>query len=213
MSHPYGLALRHYKRDADDSSATAAKKGVQNEVGLAGDRLQLLQNENVRRIQKMKGPSSEAKPSHFRKQNNSANPIIRNLRPSNARGPPISLFSEVFGNLFADMSKQRQVASPQLEFVNEYISAALDLYEDEHLRVEALHPILEKLLGCDLAKVSIEGDKAILDDVCLINQFFAIIVEYKNEIGATGTDAGIQVSLGYSKYVAQEKVSTKSEPF
>jgi hypothetical protein len=65
-----------------------------------------LQDRNIETIISMPDPSTAAQPKVFRNINKGPY-LIRNLRPPGARGPPISLFYPVFGDVAKDLQDEQ----------------------------------------------------------------------------------------------------------
>ncbi|PVF98813.1 hypothetical protein CPB86DRAFT_340703 [Serendipita vermifera] len=118
-------------------------------IGYTTSDLRSIQSNNTTTINSMPDPSSAARPKAFRKHNDGPNPIILNLRPSHACGPPIILFHEVF-NKFLQDSRNRTVSTSSKRFdtIVKFMDAVTAL--DENERRYAIGPFLEELIGCKL---------------------------------------------------------------
>ncbi|PVF94056.1 hypothetical protein CPB86DRAFT_876678 [Serendipita vermifera] len=175
-------------------------------IGYTASDLRSIQNTNTRVIGSMPGPSSAAKPKAFRKHNDGPNPIILNLRPSHACGPPITLFHEVFNKFLQDSTNLAvSTSSTRFETIVKFMNVATALYIDEKARQSAVRPLLEDLIGCKFIKIETDN-AARIDDVSSVNEFCPLMAEYKHEIGTGGTDGTIQVSFDHAKWAAQHRM-------
>ena len=176
-------------------------------IGYTASSLRSKQKTNVETVNSMRGPSSAAKPAYLLENNDGPNPVIRNLRPSHARGPPISLFHDVFAQFVRDSANVTVPTSSQyIDTIVRFMAAATALYKNEDARQNAISPLLEELVGCRFRKFDTNND-AHIDDASHVDEIFCtLIAEYKNEIGTGGTDGSIQVSFGHAKWAAQNRV-------
>jgi hypothetical protein len=133
-------------------------------IGYTALDLRSLQNTTTATIDSMPGPSSTAKPKAFRKHNNGCEPLILNLRPSHARGPPITLFHEVFSKFLQDsMNITVPTSSKRLDTIVKFMDAATALYIDKNARQHAIRPFLEDLIGCEFIKIETDNGTRIDD--------------------------------------------------
>jgi hypothetical protein len=199
-------ASKNERRDILTSLQKLSLSSPSRQIGYTAFHLRSLQNDHTKTINSMHGPSSAAKPKAFRKHNGDPDPLILNLRPSRARGPPITLFHEVFNKFLQDSTNSTvSTSSKRLESIVKFMDAAAALYPNENARQHAIRPFLEDLIGCKF--ISIQTDNgAHIDDVSSVNEFCPLMAEYKHEIGTGGTDGTIQVSFGHAKWAAQQRV-------
>jgi Crinkler effector protein N-terminal domain len=95
-------ASKNERRDILTSLQNLSLSSPSRQIGYTAFHLRSLQNDHTKTINSMHGPSSAAKPKAFRQHNGDPDPLILNLRPSRARGPPITLFHEVFNKFLQD---------------------------------------------------------------------------------------------------------------
>ncbi|RVD82678.1 uncharacterized protein DFL_007096 [Arthrobotrys flagrans] len=136
---------------------------------------------NTKKINSIPGPSSAARPKAFRKYNGGPNPAILNLRPSDARGPPITLFHEVFGKFLQNLNNQTiSATSERFGKVVEFMNTATNTYEKENARQVEMRPLFEELIGCTF--LTSETDNGARINVSNVGGFFPLMAEYKHEI-------------------------------
>lgn len=157
-------------------------------------------------------PSRAAQPSHLILAQRD-NPIL-NGRPFDARGPPVTLFEEVFSTFQRAMSGERQELEISSEYHQHVITFLLNsskMYPTELGREQALKLTLRELLGLDIYQEALP-DRTQSDGVCTIDakpgcRALLLLLELKNEIGKGDCDPSVQASFSFSRWWSRDMVS------
>ena len=199
--------IREEKRHSVPPLQNLSISSSRRRIGYTASSLRDKQKKNIDTVNAMPGPSSAARLAYLINNNDCRYPVIRNLRPSHARGPPISIFHGVFASFLRESANATvQMSSQYLDTLSRFMAAATAFYGNEMARQNAMSPLLGELIGCRFKKYKTTNG-ARLDDASLVDEIFCtLIAEYKNDIGTGGCDGSIQVSFGHAKWAAQEKV-------
>ncbi|KAH8112362.1 hypothetical protein DFH11DRAFT_1607181 [Phellopilus nigrolimitatus] len=147
----------------------------------------------------MDTPSSLAHPRAFRKLNQgSEKNLFHNLRPADARGAPVSLYSIL----------DPELAVPSINFAAlfEFMGASAAFYRTEEARWEAVYPLLKQLIGLRFTQIFMGNNTSPTRMARTSSHVASIIVEMRNELGADG-DATLHAAACYGKCIVDDTVS------
>ncbi|KAG8738230.1 hypothetical protein FRC10_007134 [Ceratobasidium sp. 414] len=165
-----------------------------------------IQKSTIEYLNTKNTPSQAAKPSNLLSIQGGKHPI-HNGRPYALNGRPIALFNQLF-----DEFKVAAARPPTTEYLNDtgaeifkFINGSRDIYQHENLRLEALAPHMEPLLGFCLPQEVTSC--CIGDSVVTRSQGgYLLVSEWKDEVGTGGCDPSVQAGFSYARYWGQESV-------
>lgn len=129
---------------------------------------------------------------------------IANGRPLAMKGDPICLFHGIFTQFTQDLENTKmRIPTELIKKSNEYAEVACKLYALETDRQNAIKEILQDLIGRHLSSPSTQGGTFKPDEAVEVGNFWPVIIEIKNELGPSTSDASLQNAVGYTKYISQ----------
>ncbi|EKM75087.1 hypothetical protein AGABI1DRAFT_132540 [Agaricus bisporus var. burnettii JB137-S8] len=146
-----------------------------------------------------------------------AHPIY-NGRPITKHGPPLSIYHEAFANIQAAVHNLNAVVDggeeTRVDNTAKLCLAATDIYKDEAARLQAVHPLIENVLGTEIernvkslrkGRQATEADGLVSERVRGSEEKGIVChVEWKNELGLSG-QCGLQNALALRKRLIESE--------
>ncbi|PPQ97462.1 hypothetical protein CVT26_002810 [Gymnopilus dilepis] len=139
-------------------------------------------------------PSSSGMPQPFHRKQNNPDTAIPCNRPANcSTALPLSLLHPIFGN-FADDAENYEPQPDDAQFVMDFVTAMVEIYDKENGRQDAILELFEKyhvpLKATGIGRYQTDGD-------AFVGLFRYLLLEIKNEVGSTGAEPFFQSSLDF----------------
>ncbi|KAL6299794.1 hypothetical protein BKA93DRAFT_805191 [Sparassis latifolia] len=155
---------------------------------------------------KLPAPSTGARASEFRNLQADSETRIKNGRPLDCTGPPISIYHPVFAEFLDYAADPSTIPSTNiLKATHEIFQFSSEFYADELVRQNKINELFCGLLGMSVHPMS-PGDGSCNDGAVVTfcslfsKNALCAIMEYKNEMGLSGTDTAVQGALGFVKW-------------